>query len=509
MSQLTLTHLVLCIVVAVYATKELPEKPNIIIIFGDDVGYGDLNVYGHPTSFTPSLNRMAKEGLRMFQFYSAAPVCSPSRASLMTGRLYPRTGVYAAPTKGMPTGLSAFTAEPAKGMLLSEITIAEALRGNAGYATGMLGKWHLGLGEKQQYMPINRGFGSYYGLPLTQALCSSNIWHARQPGKCMVFENRTIVAQPADVLNLDATYVNETKRFVTAHRDEPFFFYFASHHTHQPQWASPSFQNTTRRGLFGDSLAELDWSVGQILDHLVETGIENRTLVVFTSDNGPALFSQKLGGEQGPLKCGKGTTYEGGVREPAIFWWPSVIEPGRVSRVLASTLDIFPTAMNLAGVNTTQLSGQPISDGYDLTKVLTGESSDGPRSEMFYYSGVYLMAARYGAYKAHFWTMGSHCKPSYHDSDCWDKTPLRFQNPPLLFNVEEDPKERHPLDARHALYRNVMSDIVSLVKKHNETMTFGGPQIVPTQDRDAFPCCSPSCSPRPSCCACSKGGNGL
>ena len=494
---LTLTSL--CLFISTAVSTELPEKPNVIIFYGDDVGYGDLTPYGHPTSSTPNLDRMALEGMRMLQFYSAAPVCSPSRASLMTGRLYPRTGVYSKGTS-TNTGLGVFSPESIGGLLETEITVAQLLK-QQGYATGALGKWHLGIGEKMKYFPTKRGFDSYFGVPMTQNECISNAG-GRSFGPCPIFHNETIAVQPGDVLNIDQMYVDNTKDFITTHQDEPFFFYFASHHTHMPQFASSSVRNTTLRGLFGDSLAELDYSVGQVLDHLVSLGIQNRTLVVFSSDNGPELSDKELGGEQGPLKCGKGTTYEGGMREPAIFWWPGVIAPNTVSFALGSTLDLSVTAVTLAGGSMPK--DRPI-DGYDLTEVLTGKTSTGPRDRMFYYSGSYLMAVRLRQYKAHFWTKGSHCGNTYHDQDCWDQTPLKSHTPPLLFDLEQDPKERFPLDVTSSEFAPIFKEIVAAVGEHNKTMTFGNPMISLGANKDFFPCCSPSCSPRPDCCKCSNG----
>ena len=501
-----LTHLLFftAAAVAALATKELPKKPNVIVIYGDDVGYGDLNIYGHPTTFTPNLDRMAFEGMRMLQFYSAAPVCSPSRASLMTGRLYPRTGVYSKPNGGgsadTRTGLTVFGPESIGGMIETEMTVAQMLK-PLGYATGALGKWHLGIGENLKYFPTKRGFDSYFGAPMTLNDCVSNAGGTRL-GPCPIFHNETIATQPSDVLDIDQMYVDNVKDFISAHQHEPFFFYFASHHTHLPQFASATFINTTRRGLFGDSLAELDYSVGQVMDHLVSLGIQNRTLVAFSSDNGPQLMSKELGGEQGPLKCGKGTTYEGGMREPAIFWWPGVIAPNTVSHALGSTLDISVTAVSLAGGS---LPKDRQIDGYDLTDVLTGKSSTGPRDRMFYYSGPYLMAVRLNQYKAHFWTMGSHCAKTYHDQDCWSASPLTHQSPPLLFDLEHDAKERVPLNVTSSKFAPILKEILTLTEEHNKTMTFGDPMVSMGSNRDLFPCCSPSCSPRPKCCKCSNG----
>lgn len=475
----------------------LPEKPNIIILFGDDMGYGDLNVYGHPTTKTPNLDRMAKEGMRFTNFYVAASLCSPSRASILTGRLFPRSGVYEelGPKAKSATGSATFGTYSGKGMLLNETTLAQALK-PLGYVSGMVGKWHLGSVEA--YHPTSRGFDSYLGCPFNLEGCNSTIQNltAKDPN-CMLFQNDTIIEQPSDLLNIDARFVAETKNFINNNKDRPFFFYFASYHTHMPQFASKDFINTTERGLFGDALAQWDGDVGEILSYLKEVGIANRTFVVFTGDNGPALGHEVLGGDQGPLKCGKGTTWEGGMREPGIMWWPGVIQPNTLSYAIVNSMDIFPTALALAG-------GKPptdrVLDGFDLTGLITGQSQNGPRDHIFYYSGKFLMAARLNQYKAHFYTMGSHCKDDYPDVDCRGSTKLQKHDPPLLFDLSEDPKEREPLPV--ASFASVMASIQSLVAEHNKTMTFGPPQIAVGNNPDNYPCCNPSCTPRPTCCKC-------
>lgn len=474
---------------------ELPEKPNFIILFGDDMGYGDSQMDGHPTTSTPNLNQMAREGMRFTQFYSAAPVCSPSRASLMTGRLFPRAGVYVEPKNNKTTGMAVFGSTGSKGMLLSEVTLPQALK-PLGYVSGMVGKWHLGI--QHPYHPVSRGFDSYLGCPFNLKGCNSTAWvESGNKENCMIFENYTITSQPADMLNSDARYVQNLKDFINTNHDKPFLFYFSSYHTHLPQFASSTYINTTRRGLFGDALAQFDGDVGEILSFLKEKGIANRTFVVFTADNGPQLASDLLGGEQGPLKCGKGTTYEGGVREPAVMWWPGVIKPNTLSYAIASTLDVFPTMLSLAG-------GKPpenvAMDGFDLTDLITGQSPIGPRDHMFYYSGKYLMAARLNQYKAHFYTMGSHCEPDYPDADCHDNSTLMARDPPLLFDLARDPKERQPLNTKQ--FASIMTAINELVANHNKTMTFGPPQIGIDNNKDNYPCCNPTCTPRPECCRC-------
>ena len=473
----------------------LPEKPNIIILFGDDMGYGDLNVYGHPTTSTPNLDQMAMEGVRFNQFYVGAPLCSPSRAAILTGRLFPRSGVYKEPESKSDTGSATFGSYGSKGMMLNETTLAQALK-PLGYVSGMVGKWHLGTLEA--YHPTSRGFDSYFGCPFNLESCNSTIMNvtAKSPN-CMVYRNDTIIEQPSDLLNIDARFVEETKNFISENKERPFFFYFASYHTHMPQFASADFINTTERGLFGDALAQFDSDVGSILQHLVDIGIANKTFVVFTGDNGPALGHDALGGDQGPLKCGKGTTWEGGMREPAIMWWPGVIQPNVLSYAIVNAMDIFPTALSLAG-------GKPpsdrVMDGYDLTDLITGKSPQGPRDHILYYSGKYLMAARLNQYKAHFYTMGSHCHNDYPDVDCRGSTKLKYHEPPLLFDLARDPKERDPLDV--AKFSAAMEAIHSLVAQHNKTMTFAPPQIGIDNSPDNYPCCNPSCTPRPTCCKC-------
>eukprot|EP00117_Sycon_ciliatum_P041747 scpid61253/ scgid30482/ Arylsulfatase A; Cerebroside-sulfatase len=476
-------------------SAELPEKPNIIILFGDDMGYGDLNVYGHPTTSTPNLDQMAKEGMRFTQFYVAAPLCSPSRASILTGRLFPRSGVYEEPKKNDDTGSATFGSYGSAGMMLNETTLAQALK-PLGYVSGMVGKWHLGSVEA--YHPTKRGFDSYFGCPFNLVSCNSTILNltSKDPN-CMVFRNDTIIEQPSDLLNIDARFVAETKTFIDNNKNRPFFFYFASYHTHMPQFASKDFINTTERGLFGDALAQFDGDVGEILSYLKQVGIANRTLVVFTGDNGPALGHDVLGGEQGPLKCGKGTTWEGGMREPAIMWWPGVITPNTLSYELVNSMDIFPTALKLAGG---QLPSDRVLDGFDLSDFIAGRSQQSPRDHVFYYSGKFLMAARLNQYKAHFYTMGSHCHNDYPDVDCRGSTRLQAHNPPLLFDLYSDPKERYPLDTE--TYASVATAIHDLVLEHNKTMTFAPPQIGINNSHDNYPCCNPSCTPRPTCCHC-------
>eukprot|EP01005_Ploeotia_sp_CARIB1_P001624 NODE_53_length_1964_cov_569.356015_g52_i0.p1 GENE.NODE_53_length_1964_cov_569.356015_g52_i0~~NODE_53_length_1964_cov_569.356015_g52_i0.p1 ORF type:complete len:503 (-),score=88.00 NODE_53_length_1964_cov_569.356015_g52_i0:373-1881(-) len=491
--------LLFCLVSLVFGGVSGKRPPNFIVVYGDDIGYGDLNVYGHPTSSTPNLDRMALEGMRFVQFYSAAPICSPSRTSLMTGRLFPRAGIFSGHWNSTrSTGSAVFNPESVGGLPMDEVTMANIFSDN-GYATGGLGKWHLGIGKDGHYLPIHRGFQSYFGIPMTQNECVSKPrLNPERFGPCPIFHNETIAVQPADVPDIDAKYVNNAKDFITNNRDRPFFFYFASHHTHLPQFASKRFLNTTRRGLFGDSLAEVDWSVGEILQHLRDLQLDTNTLVVFSADNGPELADFDLGGSAGPLRCGKGTTYEGGMRVPAIFWWPGVIPPNTLQYNIASTLDISMTMFSLAGIQN-KLPPNTFNDGMDITPMLKNVNATAVRDIMFYYAGHLLLAVRWRSWKIHRWTTGAGNCNGYFDDVCWTRK-LSWHDPPLLYNVEQDPPERVSLLGDK--YAWIHQKFHEIMVEHNRTMTFKPSEMDKGNDVNYIPCCNPGCKPFPKCCHC-------
>ena len=277
------------------------QRPNFIIIFADDLGYGDLGCYGHPTIHTPNLDRMAGQGMRFTQFYSAASVCTPSRAALLTGRLPIRSGMCSDSRRVL-------FPDSAEGLPQEEVTLAEALKAQ-GYATACIGKWHLG--HHPEYLPTRHGFDTYFGIP-----------YSNDMRPCPLMRNEEVLEEPAEQATLTARYTEEAIGFIKAHRDEPFFLYFPHTFPHVPLFASDRFKGTSKRGLYGDVVEELDWSVGQVLKALEECDLGDRTLVVFTSDNGPWLTQSERGGSAGLLREGKGSTWEGGMREPAIAWWP-------------------------------------------------------------------------------------------------------------------------------------------------------------------------------------------
>ncbi|MBM3496436.1 MAG: sulfatase [Armatimonadetes bacterium] len=355
------------------------RPPNIVLVFADDLGYGDLGCYGSKTIRTPNLDRMASEGIRLTSFYVCAPVCTPSRAGLLTGR-YPLRS-------GLTRVLFPYSKD---GIEDGETTMAEALRG-CGYATACIGKWHLG--HLAPFLPTRHGFDSYYGIPYSNDM---NVARRGDP-PIPLMRNETIVEQPAVQATLTERYTEEAVRFIRDHRDRPFFLYLPHTMPHVPLYASDRFRGRSARGLYGDVVETIDWSMGAILDAIDAAGIARDTLVIFTSDNGPWLTQKENGGSAGPLRNGKGTTYEGGMREPFIARWSGIIPAGRVSDQPAVSLDLFPTCVRLAG-------GRPPSavrlDGRDIRSVLTGRTTKQSR-DILYYRGEALEAVRSGRWKLH------------------------------------------------------------------------------------------------------------
>ena len=370
------------------------RPPNFVVILTDDQGYGDLGVYGHPTIRTPRIDRMAAEGQRWTSFY-AAPVCTPSRAQLMTGRLAIRSG----------TASGVFFPNSTGGLPSSEVTIAEVLKPK-GYATGAVGKWHLG--HLPEYLPTVQGFDSYFGIPYSNDMAAIGI--KRIPGSqrfanpqpaqfnVPIMRNAAIVEQPADQRTITRRYTDEAIGFIRQHRDRPFFLYLAHNLPHVPLFVSKEFEGRSARGMYGDVIEEIDHNVGRILDTLRELQLDRNTLVLFTSDNGPWLPYLDQGGSAGPLRNGKGTTWEGGVRVPAIFWWPGTIAAGGVVTGIGSELDVLQTLARLAGAETPK---DRALDGYDLSSALRSAAAPSPRETLFYYRGATLSGVRHRSFKLH------------------------------------------------------------------------------------------------------------
>ncbi len=410
------------------------RPPNIVVIFADDLGYGDLGCFGHPTIRTPNLDRMAAEGMKLTQFYAAACVCTPSRAALLTGRLPVRNGMCSDSRRVL-------FPDSQGGLPLDEITLAEALH-TKGYATACIGKWHLG--HLPQFLPERQGFDQYFGIPYSNDM--DRLANVGPKGRAAfdapqiaywnvpLIRQTRVVERPADQNTITRRYTEEAVRFIREHKDQPFFLYLPHSMPHVPLFRSPEFAGQSLRGLFGDVIEELDWSVGQILTTIQSLQLSPETLVFFSSDNGPWLTFHEQGGSAGLLRGGKGSTWEGGMRVPTIAWWPTHIPPASIGTGIASTMDIFATAHALAGID---LPDDRALDTYDMTPLLlaTGPSR---RTTMFYYRGYRLMAVRQGPWKMHLQTQAGYGqpKPEIHD-------------PPLLFHLAHDPSEKYDLAARH------------------------------------------------------------
>jgi arylsulfatase A-like enzyme len=430
--------------------------PNVVVIFCDDLGYGDLGCYGSPTIATPHLDRMAAEGLRFTDFYSASEVCTPSRAALLTGRYPVRSGMYGKRRVLFPNSKG--------GLPEQEITLAEALKGQ-GYATALVGKWHLGIHEGSR--PQDQGFDFSFGLPYSNdmdarpGLPKGSTGSATPPEdgwNVPLLRNGEVIEQPTDQTTLTKRYAGEAVKFIEASKGKPFFLYLAHNFPHVPMFASPEFKGKSRAGIYGDAVEELDWSVGQVMDALRRTGLAESTLVFFTSDNGPWLIMGSQGGSAGPLKDGKGSTWEGGMRVPGIAWWPGTIAPG-VTREPANAMDLFATAVALAGAD---LPKDLAVDGVDISPLLLGKKAL-PERPFFYYRGDQIFACRLGEWKAHFLT-----QPGYGPGK------LETQEPPLLYHLGRDPSELRTLTAAHP---EVISKITKAVAEHRASLTPGAPQL--------------------------------
>lgn len=467
MKKLSLT--IIAVFIACIATVYAADPPrdqtplNFIIIFADDLGYGDLGVYGHPSIQTPHLDQIAMEGQKWTNFYVGASVCTPSRAALLTGRLPVRSGMAS-------NAVRVLFPDSHHGLPQSEITIAEQLK-KVGYSTGCIGKWHLG--HKKEYLPTNNGFDSYYGIPysndmdvtieMKSMLDYMSFWKSPESKKTESFNvplirNTEIIERPADQNTITKRYTEEALKFIQEHSEKPFFLYLAHSLPHVPLFASKEFLGKSARGLYGDVVEEIDNSVGQVVNALKEKGIAENTILVFTSDNGPWLLFGVDGGSAGQLRDGKGTTWEGGMREPCIFWSPGNIKP-KVVTGMGTTMDLFTTFSKMAGV---EIPDDRIIDGLDLSPVLLGDSPS-PRREIFYYRGVDLYAVRLGAYKAHFITEGGYGPPKREE-----------HSTPLLYNVETDPSELHDISKSHP---EVIKQIQEVVDKHNSKLIRGEDQL--------------------------------
>jgi len=377
---------------------EAQGRPNFIVIFADDQGYGDMACYGSKTLKTPNWDRMAAEGMKLTDFYVTAPVCTPSRSSLMTG-CYPRR-----------IGLHQHVLFPnsKKGLNPDEITIAEVLKAR-GYATACVGKWHLGF--QQKFLPTRQGFDTYYGIPFSNdmALPAGMAYakdaklpadfpdETRQKGEnkrnvVPLMRDEEVIEYPADQAALTERYTEEVIRFITANKDRPFFVYLPHTMCHYPLHVSDKFKGTSGAGLFGDVIAGMDWSTGEILKALQRLGLDEKTLVIYTSDNGAAA------GSSAPLRGKKGSVWEGGMREPCLVRWPGKVPAGSVCSEVATIMDLLPTLAGLAGA---KVPADRVIDGKDIWPLLSARPGAKSPYEAFFYhtSQGQLAGVRSGKWK--------------------------------------------------------------------------------------------------------------
>jgi len=413
------------------------EKPNFVVMFADDLGYGDISCYGPTGVKTPHLDALAAEGFRSTDFFVPANVCSPSRAALLTGRYPMRCGLPVARNEGHPKYKS-------YGFAPGELAIPELLK-TAGYRSLMVGKWHLGM-EVEGSHPIDAGFDGYLGIP-------SNYEPRRGPNYNTLYRGKSIEEKNVACEALTKRYTDEVVTFIERHESDPFFIYVSHHIVHNPLRPREGFVGTSDKGKYGDFIKELDHSTGRIMKALRDAGIDDNTLVVFTSDNGPTGA-----GSTGGLNGGKYCTMEGGHRVPGIFRWPGVIPPGQVSDVTLTSMDLLPLFCGLAGVD---LPSDRAIDGKNILPILRGEATATPHEFLYYYNGTNLQAVREGNWKLHL-------PRTARDQPFWSKRPSKKKGfvtleEPRLFDLENDVGERRDVADRYP-------EVVARLQKQAETI---------------------------------------
>jgi len=417
------------------ADKPSIGKPNVVIVFTDDQGFGDVGVYGQTNFTTPNLDRMAAEGMKFTDFYAAQAVCSASRTGLLTGCYPNRVGILGALGPGSKHGIND-----------NDILISEVLK-DSGYATAIYGKWHLG--DSRQFLPLQHGFDDYFGLPY-----SNDMWpfHPtagdRFPDLPLIEKNEIVnpKVNHEDQTHLTTWYTEHAVKFITEHQSEPFFVYVPHSMPHVPLHVSDKFKGKSKQGLYGDVIMEVDWSVGQILETLKKLNLDEKTLVIFTCDNGPWLSYGNHAGSAGPLREGKGTAWDGGQREPCLMRWPGQIPAGTVCEELASTIDILPTLAYLSGY---KLPKDYIIDGKNIWPLMNGEKGAvSPHEAFYFYWGTGLHAVRSGDWKLHL----PHDYRSLKDRPGRDGLPgpyMQKQTGLALYNLREDVGEKYNVAEDH------------------------------------------------------------
>jgi arylsulfatase A len=420
------------------------DKPNVIIIFCDDVGYADVGVFGAKGYKTPNIDRMAAQGIKFTDFYAAAPSCTPSRAALMTGCYPQRVSLPNVIGPNAKIGISS-----------DEMTIAEILK-PLGYATACYGKWHLG--DIPEFLPLRHGFDDYFGLPYSNDMWPHHPTSNEYPDLPLIEGERVIEYNP-DQTQLTTWYTERSVRFIEKNKDRPFFLYLPHSMAHVPLFVSDKFKGKSEQGMYGDVMMEIDWSVGQILSTLKRLGIDKKTLVIFSSDNGPWLSYGDHAGSARPLREGKGTTFDGGQRESTIMRWPGRIPAGTICKESASTMDILPTVAKLTGA---PLPSHAI-DGRDIWPLMSGKTgAKSPHEAFFYYRGYALEAVRSGKWKLHlphaYRTLAGREGGTGGQPAEYEQAEIGLS----LFDLEKDVGEQNDVSSQ---YQDVVERLLSLAEQ--------------------------------------------
>lgn len=443
--------------VSLYATPaqpSLPAKPNFVVILVDDMGYGDIGPFGSKLNRTPNLDCMAEDGMKLTSFYGA-PVCTPSRAQILTGCYAKRVSLPDVIFPACPIGLSP-----------KEHTVADLLKAQ-GYDTMAIGKWHVG--DQPEFLPTRHGFDHFYGLPYSNDMGS----HPDATGRrakyppLPLLQDKNVIEAPVDQDTLEARYTEQAIRFITGNRDHPFFLYLAHTAVHVPLHPGAAFRGKSGNGLYGDWVEEVDWSTGRVLDTLKQLHLESNTLVLFTSDNGPWLVQGKDGGVAGPLRGGKMTTWEGGMREPTIAWWPGKIPAHTTCDAVASEMDVLPTFVKLAGGT---VPADHKIDGKDIWPLLSGQSQTSPHNALYYFNGLRLQAVRSGPWKLAIAPQGT-------GRGKGPMTPATFDKP-RLYNLDDDIGERTNVAAQNP---EIVARLQGLIRQMGGDLgiTGNGPGVRP------------------------------
>lgn len=431
-------------------SAQLENPPNFVVIFCDDLGYGDIGSFGHPIIKTPNIDRMTVEGQKWTQFYVADPVCTPSRAALLTGRYPIRNGMTSSKRHVL------FPDSP-NGLPLEELTIAEILKPQ-GYASAAIGKWHLG--HLPKFLPKQQGFDYYYGIPYSNDM-DSNQWseylkRSEDPEyfsnteffNVPLIENNKEIERPANQATITKRYTEKAVHFIEQNKSKPFFLYLAHSMPHIPLFASKEFRGRSKSSLYVDVIEEIDWSVGEVLKALEENQLDKNTIVVFTSDNGPWLRFKTHGGSAGPLRAGKGTTFEGGQRVPTVFWGPNIVASGVIDQ-MGATLDLLPTFAAMSGA---EVPTDRKMDGHNLYQVLT-KKLESPRKDFYYWAFAELHGYRNQQYKVHI---------KQREVINYGR-PTIILDHPELYNLKADISEKYDVSE---IFPEVVIDMLSSIDSH-------------------------------------------